>query len=43
LQIDSDWKAGMTWGDMGRLYLCARKHDLIARRFDQCWMDMQCY
>jgi uncharacterized protein YwqG len=43
LQIDSDSEAGMTWGDVGRLYLCARKRDLMARRFDQCWMDMQCY
>jgi hypothetical protein len=43
LQIGSDSKAGMMWGDVGRLYLCARRRDLIARRFDQCWMDMQCY
>jgi hypothetical protein len=43
LQIGSDSKAGMMWGDVGRLYLCARKRDLIARRFDQCWIDMQCY
>jgi uncharacterized protein YwqG len=43
LQISSDIDAGMEWGDMGRLYLSARKQDLIARRFDQCWMVMQCY
>jgi hypothetical protein len=43
LQIDSDIEAGMEWGDVGRLYLCARKHDLVARRFDRCWMIMQCY
>lgn len=43
LQIDSDIEVGMEWGDVGRLYLCARKFDLAARRFDQCWMVMQCY
>jgi hypothetical protein len=43
LQIDSDIDAGMEWGDVGRLYLSARKQDLIARRFDRCWMIMQCY
>jgi uncharacterized protein YwqG len=43
LQVSSDLKAGMQWGDMGRLYLCARKQDLAARRFDQSWMVVQCY
>jgi uncharacterized protein YwqG len=43
LQIDSDIEAGMEWGDVGRLYLCARKDDLTAHRFDRCWMVMQCY
>ena len=43
LQIDSDIRVGMEWGDVGRLYLCARKHDLTASRFDRCWMIMQCY
>jgi len=43
LQIDSDIAVGMEWGDVGRLYLSARKQDLIARRFDQSWMVMQCY
>jgi hypothetical protein len=43
LQIDSDIAVGMEWGDVGRLYLCARKEDLAARRFDRCWMVMQCY
>ncbi|MEH2543685.1 uncharacterized protein YwqG [Bradyrhizobium sp. AZCC 2262] len=43
LQIDSDIEVGMEWGDLGRLYLSARKQDLIARRFDRCWMIMQCY
>ena len=43
LQIDSDIEVGMEWGDVGRLYLCARKSDLATRRFDRCWMVMQCY
>lgn len=43
LQIDSDIEVGMQWGDMGRLYLCARTDDLAARRFDRCWMVAQCY
>ena len=43
LQIDSDIEVGMEWGDVGRLYLCARNRDLAARRFDRCWMVMQCY
>jgi uncharacterized protein YwqG len=43
LQIDSDIDVGMEWGDVGRLYLCARKQDLAARRFDRCWTVMQCY
>jgi hypothetical protein len=43
LQIDSDIEVGMEWGDVGRLYLCARAHDLAVGRFDRCWMVMQCY
>jgi uncharacterized protein YwqG len=43
LQIDSDIDVGMEWGDVGRLYVCARKQDLAARRFDRCWTVLQCY
>jgi Domain of unknown function (DUF1963) len=43
LQIDSDDKAGIQWGDAGRLYLCAHRQDVAARRFDRCWMVAQCY
>jgi len=43
LQIDSDTEVGMYWGDVGRLYLCARKQDLAAHRFDRSWIVMQCY
>lgn len=43
LQIDSDIEVGMEWGDVGRLYVCARKEDVAAGRFDRCWTVMQCY
>jgi uncharacterized protein YwqG len=43
LQIDSDIDVGMEWGDVGRLYLCARRPDLAARQFERSWMVMQCY
>jgi hypothetical protein len=43
LQISTDIDAGIECGDMGRLYLSARRQDLTARRFDQCWMVMQCH
>src|SRR5262245_2238035 len=31
LQIDSDYDAGMQWGDGGRIYVCIRKRDLVSR------------
>lgn len=43
LQIDSDIELRMEWGDVGRFYICARKDDLVARRFDRAWTIMQCY
>jgi uncharacterized protein YwqG len=42
LQIDSDDRAGMTWGDCGRLYYWMRREDLAARRFDRAWCILQC-
>jgi uncharacterized protein YwqG len=42
LQIDSDLQAGMQWGDLGRIYVCIRKHDLAERRFERCWTLVQC-
>jgi Domain of unknown function (DUF1963) len=35
--------ARMQWGDEGRIYLCAHNQDPVTRRFDQCWMVVQCY
>lgn len=42
LQIDSDDDTEMMWGDVGRLYFWIRKQDLERRRFDDCWMILQC-
>lgn len=43
LQLDSDEAApGWMWGDGGRLYLWIRKQDLAARRFERCWLILQC-
>lgn len=44
LQIDSNEDAcDMMWGDCGRLYVWIRDADLQARRFDRCWLILQCY
>lgn len=43
LQLDTDDDAKMMWGDAGMLYFWIRKQDLAERRFDNCWMVMQCY
>lgn len=42
-QLDSESEAGMTWGDVGRLYFWIRKDDLKNRNFDDTWMILQCY
>jgi uncharacterized protein YwqG len=42
-QIDSIEKAGMMWGDGGRIYFWIKVDDLIARRFEQSWFALQCY
>jgi uncharacterized protein YwqG len=43
LQVDSEEKAGMSWGDVGRLYFLIHKKDLEQRYFDKAWMVFQCY
>lgn len=43
LQLDTDDDAKMMWGDAGMLYFWIRKQDLAERRFDKCWMVLQCY
>lgn len=34
---------GMMWGDLGLLYVCIPKASLAQRRFEDCWMILQCY
>ena len=42
LQVDSEEAAGMMWGDAGRIYFWIRREDLLAQRFDQSWLVLQC-
>jgi uncharacterized protein YwqG len=42
LQVASDEKAGLMWGDLGCLYFWMRQDDIEARRFDAAWMVLQC-
>ena len=42
LQIDSDEKAGMMWGNVGRLYYWIKEADLAARDWDLSWLILQC-
>ena len=42
LQVDSNEDIGMMWGDMGRLYFWITDEDLAERRFDRCWLILQC-
>ncbi len=41
-QVGSHEKAGMMWGDGGRLYYWIKKADLKKRDFSQCWVILQC-
>jgi uncharacterized protein YwqG len=42
LQLDSDEGTGMMWGDAGRLYFWITEASLAERRFEECWMVLQC-
>lgn len=42
LQVDSDDRAGMMWGDVGMLYFMIREPDAMARDFSRTWLMMQC-
>ena len=42
LQVDSDERLGMMWGDVGLLYFWMRQTDLAARDFERAWMILQC-
>ncbi|GAA1967340.1 YwqG family protein [Catenulispora subtropica] len=41
IQIDSDARAAMEWGDTGRLYWLIRRQDLEAREFDKATFTWQ--
>lgn len=43
LQIASDDRAGMMWGDMGNLYVWIHRDALRARRFEEARVIVQCY
>lgn len=43
LQIASDDRAGMMWGDVGNLYVWIHRDALRARRFEEARVIMQCY
>lgn len=43
LQLDSDDRAGMMWGDCGRLYFWLHRTDLVQRTFDRTQLVLQCY
>ncbi len=42
LQVDSDDRADMMWGDVGRLYFLMRSQDLESREFEKAWLVFQC-
>ena len=41
LQLDSDDRVSLMWGDVGMLYFSIRRQDLAARRFDRVWVEWQ--
>jgi uncharacterized protein YwqG len=41
-QLDSDDRAEMMRGDVGRLYFWIHEDDLRAQRFDRVWLALQC-
>lgn len=42
LQLDSDERCNLMWGDLGMLYFWIRREDLAKQRFDRTWMTLQC-
>lgn len=41
LQLDSDARAGMRWGDAGMVYFWIERDALAARQFDNVWLVLQ--
>lgn len=42
-QIDTNEEAEMMWGDCGRIYFWIKKEDLKNKKFENCWMILQCF
>lgn len=43
MQVDTDDRAGVMWGDCGMLYFWIPEESLAARRFEDVWLVLQCY
>lgn len=43
LPSDEDDGPGWMWGDVGRLYYWTPLQALQAKRFEDCWLELQCY
>lgn len=41
-QMDSIDKAGMMWGDVGRVYFWIKREDLEKKNFNKSWFILQC-
>jgi uncharacterized protein YwqG len=42
LQVDSEERTGMHFGDDGRIYFLIREQELRQRRFENIWLILQC-
>lgn len=42
LQVDSEERIGMMWGDLGRIYYLIRRDQLLGSQFDGAWLILQC-
>jgi len=42
LQLDTDYDAGMMWGDVGSLYFWIREQEARTGDFSRIWMILQC-
>ena len=43
LQLDTDERIGLSWGDVGTMYLCIRRRHLAEHNFAGTWAVMQSY
>ncbi len=43
LEVSSSPQTNMMWGDGGRLHFFSHKADIKIRKFDNVWMEFQCY